>query len=528
MKTTKVLCALVIGMMIVSGIPMFATAQAANDELVIALQADMQDVNPWNPDTNAVWKSNQIGWCFEGLMAYNPDYELYPVLAAELATGPNKADATISANGLNITVNIRSNVKFHDGHVMNAQDVVFSYQTLGWGLFQTQVLGPLYWDDGTTFARYDSTTATPTISKIGVVALDNDTVVFHLNSNYAMFWYLTMAVPIMPYHIWDAGTHVHTAPLDSGDYPGYDVTNEYGWDYSYGSAVTELDAAIGTGPMKLQSWVKEQGSVLVAFTDYWDKTGTTTWKGVQYPNYPQHVMKIRFKIYTQLDVAILALQNGEVHNLPWTLTPGYYNLLKTDPNIGIELNKDQGFFFMTYNMRKGAMADVNFRKAVAYCVDKQYIVDRLMGGYGIQGSVPISVTNTFYVNSSSPAWIAGGNLDAARALLDASGYTDKNADGWRERPDGSPLKYNILTPPKDYDPIRADSGIMIEKNLKSIGLNIAAVPTSFNTIVSAGFVSLDFDMYILGWTVGSFPESYLRDFFHGDSDQIPEDTTTRP
>jgi peptide/nickel transport system substrate-binding protein len=479
------------------------------DELIIALQADMQDVNPWNPDSNSVWKSNQLGYNFESLMAYTPDYELYPVLAAPSAVGPNGADAWVRSDGMQISVNLKQGVTFHDGHVMNSQDVVFSYQTLAWGLFQTQVLGPLYWNDGTTFTRYDGGT-----TKIGVHTNGTYRVDIHLNQPYSMLWYLTMAVPIMPYHIWSS----HTFPLFPDDYPGYNVTNEYGWDYSYGSNPSEINATIGTGPFYLESWTPGNGSVLKAYNNYWDKNGTTAWKGVQYPNYPQHVKAITFKIYTQLDAAVQALQNGDVHNLPWSLTPSYQNSLKINPNIGFETNKDQGFFFMTYNMRKGAMADVNFRRAVSYCVDKQYIVDRLMNGNGIQGTVPISVTNAFYVNTSVPAWIAGDNLAAAQALLDSSGYIDINGDGWREMPDGSPLKYNILTPPKDYDPIRADSGIMIEKNLKSIGLNVASVPTSFNTIVSAGFVSLDFDMYILGWTVGSFPESYLRDFFHGDSD----------
>ncbi|MDD4307207.1 MAG: ABC transporter substrate-binding protein [Thermoplasmata archaeon] len=502
MKTTKVLSTLIIGMMIVSSIPWFATAQEADDTLVIALQQDMVSMNPWDPDTNDVWKTFQIGWNFETLMAYNPDYELYPVLAAPSATGPNGADAWISADGMQVSVNIRTGVTFHDGTPMNATDVVFSYQTLAWGLFQTQVLTPLEWDTA-IWDRYDGGT-----THIGVElnsTAPNTRVDFHLNQPYAMFWYLTMAVPIMPHHIWAD----HTLDQAGG---------EKTWDYSYGSDASEIDATYGTGPMMLESWTKEQGSVIVAYENYWDKDGVTTWKGVDYPNYPETITKIKFKIYTQLDVAILALQNGDVHHLPWSLTPGYYNLLKTDPNIGIETNKDQGFFFMTYNMRKGAMADVNFRRAVAYCVDKQYIVDRLMGGYGIQGSVPMSVTNTYYVNTTVPDWIAGGDLEAAKALLDASGYTDQDGDGWRDQPDGSPLKYNILTPPKDYDPIRADSGIMIEKNLKSIGLNIASVPTSFDTIVSAGFVSLDFDMFILGWTVGSFPESYMADFFHSDYD----------
>ena len=516
MKTIKFLSALVIGMMIVSSIPLFATAQEANDTLIIALQDDMEDMNPWHPDTNEVWKSNQIGWNFEGLMSYNPDFDLYPVLAKDGGAGsPNGADVTITNGGLNMNVKLKEGVTFTDGTPMTSRDVVFSYQTLAWGLFQTQILGPLYWDDGTLFEDWEEDADQ---SRIGVETNGTYAVDFFLTEPYAMFWYSTLALPICPAKVWVNGSHLEA--LDAGDYPGYEVETPqmYGWDYSYGSSPSETDACVGTGPMYLESWTPEQGSVLKAYEDYWDIDGTTSWEGNEYPNYPQHVKTIKFKIYTQLDVAILALQNGEVHHLPWSLTPGYYNLLKTDPNIGIEMPKDQGLFYLSFNQRKGAMQDVEFRRAVSYAVDKDYIVNRLLGGYGIKGSVPMSVTNTLYVNTTVPAWIQGGDLVAAEATLDAAGYVDADGDGWRDMPDGSPLKYNILTPPKDYDPIRADSGIMIEKNLKAIGLNVAAVPTSFDTIVSAAFVSVDFDMYILGWAVGSFPENYLRDFFHSEAD----------
>jgi len=123
-----------------------------------------------------------------------------------------------------------------------------------------------------------------------------------------------MTLPIMPYHIWNA----HTEDLAAADFPSYNVTDEKGWDYSYGSDPSEIDATIGTGPMYLESWTREQGSVLKAYEGYWDKNGTTTWGGVEYPNFPKYVKVIKFKIYTQLDVAILALQNGDVHQLPWS------------------------------------------------------------------------------------------------------------------------------------------------------------------------------------------------------------------
>jgi parallel beta-helix repeat protein len=481
--------------------------ETVNEKLIIALQSDMKSMNPWDPDTNDVWKTNQLQFNFEGLMANNPDYELYPLLAAEKADGT--VDATITNGGMNINIKLRQGVTFTDGKPMTSKDVVFSYQTLawGWGLFQNQILDALYWDDGTTFTKYNGGQ-----TRIGVQANGTYAVDFYLTRPYAMFWYQTMTVPITPWHIWQN----HSMAM--GYFPGYDTSLETTWDYGYGSQVTQKDATIGTGPMYLDSWVKEQGSVIKPYANYWGKNMTTSWAGKEYPNYPQHVNEINFKIYTQLDLAILALQNGEVHHHPWSLTPGYYNQFKIDPNIDIETSKDQGLFYMSYNLRKAGINDVNFRRAIAYCVDKQYIVNELMDGNGIEGSVPISITNAFYVNNTVPAWIQGNNLAAAQALLDANGYTDKDGDGWRDMPDGSPIKFNILTPPKDYDPIRADSGIMIEKNLKSIGLNIASVPTSFDTIVSAAYVSLDFDMFILGWSVGSFPESYLKDFFHSSAD----------
>ena len=217
MKNAKLLSMLIIGMMVMAAVPMFASAQTVNDTLIIALQDDMEDMNPWNPDTNEVWKSNQIGWNHEGLMAYNPDFDLYPVLAAEDATGPNGADVTIdSTDGLNMTLTLKEGITFTDGTPLTSRDVVFSYQTLAWGLFQTQVLGPLYWDDGTMFPDWDGTADA---SRIGVWATDDFTIKFQLTTPYAMFWYSTLALPICPAHIWDD----HTEALSADDFPGYSV-----------------------------------------------------------------------------------------------------------------------------------------------------------------------------------------------------------------------------------------------------------------------------------------------------------------
>ena len=41
------------------------------------------------------------------------------------------------------------------------------------------------------------------------------------------------------------------------------------------------------------------------------------------------------------------------------------------------------------------------------------------------------------------------DLPRAKALLDTYGYVDRDGDGWREQPDGSPLVIQHLTQPDE-------------------------------------------------------------------------------
>jgi hypothetical protein len=259
------------------------------------------------------------------------------------------------------------------------------------------------------------------------------------------------------------------------------------------------------------------------FPDYWGKGLSHNWAGKDYGFFPKYITSVRFVIFTSLDVVSLALQQGAIDTLVWSLTPGFYSQVKANPAITVTSVTDSGFFYMSFNMRRQPWDDLCLRQAISKAIDKSYIVNTLMGGFGIAGSVPITIVNPSYVNATAAANAVSFDPSGIDPTLEACGYTKDAATGFYRAPaseGGQIVTATILTPPKDYDPVRADAGIMISKNLKAAGLNIASAPTSFDTIVARGLTygQVDYDIYVLGWSLGIFPETYICSFFCANQD----------
>ena len=523
---------------------------AGTPPLVVGLQNDMSSGNYFDPATNAVWKAYIIGYNFEGLYTYDPDTNIYPVLADPTftcTTGtavPGVQGACVDASGFNVTIRVRSGITFTDGKPLTRWDVVFSYQALEWSTYNNYIYDALWWDTPRVplwNATADSLANTMTgITCTGVgcshIGVENGTaagtVVFHIiqkqvtvggvtySGAYSLFFVDTLAVPIIPIHIWMG--HINGAPqvnpvnpaLPDGT-PNY-VTDTYdrSIDFKYGAPPSQaVTASTGTGPFQLVSWIPGTSSTAKVYPNYWGMSQFHNWRGTDYYYGPKYVREMDFLVFGSLDVASLAIQQGSIDYLVWPLSPGFLAQVQYNPAITVEQVTDDGFYYLAFNLRLTPLNDLCLRRAISMAVDKQYIVNTLLGGFGTPGTVPISVINPAYFNTSAspPSF----DLSGAATLLDSCGYHINQATGFRTQPNGQPLQETILTPPKDYDPIRADAGIMMSNNLKSIGLDINSAPTSFDTIVAKAFTPpVQFQMFVLGWVnLGPFPEAYLCDFF---------------
>jgi peptide/nickel transport system substrate-binding protein len=452
-----------------------SAAAADEDVLYIAMQSDMLDFNYWNLASNTVWKANVIGFGYESLAT--ADYDLRPI--------PLLAESwTFDEDTLEVDITLRQGVLFHDGEEMTSEDVYYTYMMARSGTTYSDNLAPAFDSDD------DGDLSVEEIEN-GIEITGTYSLTMTMAEPYGQFFSGTLGIPIMPWHIWQ--DHVDdvdmTVDVDWGDDP---------------------DAAIGTGPWYYAEGVTNSYRVMKKFDDYWG-VGETTPYGM--PLSPNEVDTLFYKIFTSIDTAILALQGGQVDYIAWAVTAGRVPGLQSDPNIELEYMSDAGYFYMAFNQKREPMNNLTFRRAISHLIDKAQIVDIYMGGFGQEGSTPVS---PFFGEWHNPAATKYAyDIDLANDLLDEAGYLDVNGDGWREMPDGSLIdKITLLTPPADYDPIRIRAGQMIATNMRAVGINVEAKPIDFNTLV-AKMTAFDYQMLILGFRFTGYTEcvSVLFDIF---------------
>ncbi|RVT48103.1 ABC transporter substrate-binding protein [Rubrivivax albus] len=130
-------------------------------------------------------------------------------------------------------------------------------------------------------------------------------------------------------------------------------------------------------------------------------------------------------------------------------------------------------FFVVFNMDDPvvgglAPAQVALRRAIGLALDVPREIATVWRGQAIAAQSTLLPHTTGH----DPALRSEmGVYDPARAkaLLDLYGWTDRDGDGWRERPDGQPLVLEMLTQPdsqsRALDELRA-------KNLAAVGLRL--------------------------------------------------------
>lgn len=132
---------------------------------------------------------------------------------------------------------------------------------------------------------------------------------------------------------------------------------------------------------------------------------------------------------------------------------------------------------LSFNTASGPFADEGVRKAFAYSLDREALVDSI--GQGVipyEGNGPVSQATPGYSQRAADTY--SQDLDEAARLLDAAGWTGRDAEGRRTK-DGEPL--SVTLPYYTGTIINADGaailqGVQAQAAETGFGVKLVAVP----------------------------------------------------
>jgi ABC-type transport system substrate-binding protein len=248
---------------------------------------------------------------------------------------------------------------------------------------------------------------------------------------------------------------------------------------------------VGTGPFKLVQWRRSSQIALERNREYRERfydadpapddaegqALLAMFKGRRLPM----LDRIEVAIIEEQQPRWLSFLNGE-YNFVDRVPNEFINIAaphgKLAPNLslrGIKLHRNLAadstlsWFNMDDPVVGGYTPDkVALRRAISLGIDVQREIRLVRRGQAIPAQSPLVPHTTGY----DPAFKSeNSEYDPARAkaLLDVYGYVDRDGDGWREQPDGSPLVLRVATQPSQLD---RQFDELWKRNMDAIGLRV--------------------------------------------------------
>ncbi|NNU79868.1 ABC transporter substrate-binding protein [Halovulum dunhuangense] len=297
---------------------------------------------------------------YDGLLTRDPDMKVVP----EIAESFTQVSPTV------YEFKIRSGVKFHDGTEMTAEDVKFT-------LDRITVEGAM--GDGQTSPRQG---LMGPVASVEVV--DASTVRINLKEPW----------PILPAML-----------------PNQQIVSK-AFVERVGSAglATEVN---GTGPFKLVEWRKGDAIIMERFDDYYGGADAIPPVGAAC------VDRVIFKVIPESASRVAALLAGDVDIIN-ELPPFSVEQVRNNPNTDVLTVNGTRSFFIAMNMQGELFDDPLVRQAAAHAIDKDLIIDRILGGNAarIEG---ILSPDAF---GSSELPVHEYDPEKAQALLAEAGFPD--------------------------------------------------------------------------------------------------------
>ncbi len=438
---------------------------------VVSTPSDASTFNyPLNQSAYSVF-----GYIYEGLIIENGiTGELEPALAESWK---------VSDNGQTIVITLKEGLKWSDGEILTADDVVFSYNEI----YLNDKIPSSFKD----ILRIGKSGALPTVKKI-----DNRRIEFSTPEPFAPFVRYAGGLPILPAHVLKESVRTTNSEGE------LNYLTKWGTD----TPVTEI---VGNGMYRLKSYAPNQRIILEKNPFYWrkDEEGNTL----------PYIENIVWQVIENTDNQLLNFRSGELDTIK--VAAEMFPLLKREEKRGKYTIYNGGpettSSFICFNINQAKNAEGKpfvdpiksrwfnnkaFRQAIAYAINREAMTNNIYRGLGAPQYSPIPVTSPFYLSPEAGLKVYNYDPEKAKKLLLSVGFK-YNQNGELLDSEGNKVEFTLLS--SAGRKVREQMATQINQDLAKIGIKINMQFLSFNTYVKKLSLSRDWDAYLGGFTGGS-------------------------
>jgi peptide/nickel transport system substrate-binding protein len=428
--------------------------------LVVAAVGDPKTFNPITANESS--SQDIFRFLFNPLVNFDqPSQQAIPGLAESWS---------VAADQKTWTFKLRKGLLWSDGQPLTADDVVFTFNDVVYNTNIVNVTADGVRENGKNFV----------VSKV-----DDSTVQIVTPDVYA---------PMM-----DAIYNVYILPRHK---LAQSVANN-GFTAAYGVDSNPQDV-VGSGPFRLKQYKSGESTLLERNPYFWEVDK----KGQRLPYFDN----IIYTVVPDMKTISLRFLNGE-SDVNEVVLPDQYDHYKEESAKGrfqlldLGVGPERGFLWFNENTNVNAKTgkpcvepkkqkwfrNQKFRQAVSFAIDRESIVKAIYSGRGVPNYGFETAANAKWRNTNVMQYPF--SLDKARALLAEIGIKDKDADGYLKDSDGNTVEFVFNT--NVGNEMREKAGLMIQEDLKQLGLKVTFQPVEFNSLIDRIDVSYDYDCILL-------------------------------
>ena len=356
----------------------------------------------------------------------------------------------ISIDGLTYTVQIKPDVKWHDGTDLTVKDVAFSVDLLKAGGEGVPADLQRFWNE------------------IEVTILNDTTIQFQLPEPYAPFIdYLSFG--IVPEHI-------------LGGLSGEELRN----------SKFNIEP-VGSGPFKFDSLISENQKI----------TGIVLVRNEDYYNTPANLEKVTLLFFPDSTAALEAYKTGKVQGISKVDAAALPGAL-AEKRLNMYTSRLPRLSMVMFNLKANNLAflqDPKVRSALYGAINKQYIVSNIWGGQVIPADGPIFPGTWAYMGNPYPVPYSP---ETSMTHLTEAGYKlSSDAATIRLDKNDVPMEFTLLFPDTATHKLVAEE---IQRGWDALGIKIDIVGVTFDDLINNRLKNRDFQAALVDLDLSNYPD----------------------